>query len=291
MSKPKKNDDTNSTGSGAQKLGAGLSASSEGARVNAHVQPDQLRPDQQPPRSIKSVLEHLLADRKAQQFTIEGVAGALSLDAENVRACLLGLESEGVVEEVFDVELEAPEQAYRLVVGAEDGRRVVSELLERTDPLPRTDVGPQVAEPVASDFGGAVGPAGQLNIAVDAAAAAAWTEITGFSQPSRGQVQAWLDAVHRQVHQGDHAVGHFGSFEANARFAARLRLVLQGLAELRLLDPKTGLPGMLYHGKAKGSPSGRFLFRVVGPDGKRFSGATSVDLPPLRLEPELGATS
>ncbi|MCA8952041.1 MAG: hypothetical protein KDE27_21205 [Planctomycetes bacterium] len=134
-----------------------------------------------------------------------------------------------------------------------------------------------------------VAPAKLLDDAFERAAGAAWAVVTGDLRPSRRDVQAWLDAVNEQVHSAGDAIGHFGSFESNSRFAARLRLLLQGLGDLHLKDPKTGKPGVLYHVKSPGCPVGRFAFRVAEANGRQRIGKASVALPRLELAEESSA--
>lgn len=121
-----------------------------------------------------------------------------------------------------------------------------------------------------------------LDDGLAAARRAAWSKITGSAQPTLGDIQVWLERVNRAV-RAEGAPGHLGSFGANARFAAGLRLLLQGLGDYRLADPRTGLPGVLYHRRVRGCPAGRFAIKVHTEEGKVEYGEQSVTLPLLRL--------
>ena len=96
----------------------------------------------------------------------------------------------------------------------------------------------------------------------------------------REDVQAWLDRVHDAVHAN--GPGHFDNYELNKAFADQLRALLLPLG-LRLEDPKTGLPGMLYHRSGGGSPGGQFYIEVTDLDGRRKTGFARSRIPQLRL--------
>lgn len=111
----------------------------------------------------------------------------------------------------------------------------------------------------------------------------AWSQLLGSESPSKEDLQAWLDQVHQDVHEHGDRSGHFGSFEKNAEFARLLRLLIGPLSGLRVLDPKTGCPGMLFHRSGPRLPCGRFLIQVKRADGRHEVGYQAVKLPKLTI--------
>lgn len=242
-----------------------------------------------------------LGDREL--VVAEDVAVALDLTAVEAGEVLLGLGDDGFVEEVLPRSGElagSGEERYRMT---EKGHLHLG-LTLAAHPIDAVDVEMERAPAVADAPGtlgddslaGALGrrPSAAVDLlagAMEAAAGSAWAEITGTACPSRAEVQAWLDRVHSEIHNRREFPGHLGSFDANARFAAQLRLLLQGLGNFKLKDPKTGLLGQLYHRRSSGCPAGRFSIKVTDAGGKYLDGETSVALPSLSLAPEIDEPS
>lgn len=96
-------------------------------------------------------------------------------------------------------------------------------------------------------------------------------------------LQQWLDGIHAAVHGKADCPGSLGSFEANAEFAARLRMLLQALG-LRVVDEKTGSTGMMFHRKAPRVVHGQFFIQLTQPASGTRAGKTSTKLPRLILK-------
>lgn len=260
-------------------------SSVEGARVGREGEHGPwLRPPEQ--QEYPSVLE-FLAQRES--VSAEDVATGLRMPQEEVVGILWRMESEGDAE---DLETQVVDRGpirtrrfrisdqgrkrLRLTSASESSDSPVVEMETRATPVPEGGLDDVRAPAV-------VGALDRLAEAVRVARAAAWQEVTGIGEPSLGQLQTWLDIIHDELHLNSETPAHFGSFEANGEFAAKLRLLLQVLGDLKVVDPKSGLPGMLYHRRAGGSPCGQFLFQVRKPSGGFKIGATSASLPRLRL--------
>jgi hypothetical protein len=299
VSKPKKNDESKHVSQEQERSDAAYvgdvvnaqhgaahpdiaNGSGEGASLLSSI-------EAQRPLMLRRVLCWFFAVEQLGAASPSEVAAALSIPNVEAEICtrilkeagLLTLDVADVVRyRVSSVGHEALEQL--LILAGQAGRSSVV-TVDDDGGVGRSEAAAERDAVPASD---APAPVESLDEAFDWAGRVAFTVVTGRLQPEKRHVQAWLDAVYKQVHFGPNAVGHFGSFEANSRFATRLRLLMQGLGNLRLSDPKTGLAGLLYHSKSTGCPVGRFIIRVTDEKGRFHDGKSSVALPVLKISPE-----
>jgi len=237
-------------------------------------------------RRYRQAVEWLLARGTATNVEL---AASQSVDAEDARGILRRMRKEGLVGAADPVAPDVEQFTAQTSLAEWRALRGLTPEGESGDPrqVERDKSDRHAVEVDRADLGDAglvgVSPVELLSHAFEVATGAAWSQILGDEAPSGEQVQAWLDRVHQAVLEREGGAGHFGSFEKNATFARLLRLLFQDMAGFQILDPKTGLPGMLYHRKAGRAPCGQFMIQVKRPGERREIGYASAKLPPLKV--------